>query len=167
MAATASFQVVIRGSGSNVEEWRRALQASSAELHVEGLSDEERRVAKGFGIPLEDYARGLLALRLGRERRESEGRALGQHVTEILRGLGEGYLLNAVIWEVDRLRWMLRIQTPKQVVGVPVPFDLAEDVIDSGVLSEIERLRILLMEGLGRGDMVPRRSERSWQGESV
>lgn len=156
---SASFQVVIKGSASNVDEWRRALQASRADLQVDSLSDEEKRVAKGFGIPLEDYARGLLALRLGRERRESEARALGQHVAEILRGLGEGYLLGAVIWEVDRLRWMLRIQTPNQVVGVPVPFELAEDVVDSGILSQMERMRVVLLEGLGRADLVPQRGE--------
>jgi hypothetical protein len=156
---SASFEVVIKGSGSNVDEWRRALQASSADLRVDNLSDDEKRVARGFGIRLEDYARGLLALRLGRERRESEARALGQHVAEILRGLGEEYRLSTIIWEVDRLRWMLRIQAPKRVLGVPVPFELAEDVIDSGVLSQVERLRVLLMEGLGRGDLIPRRSE--------
>ncbi len=157
MSASIAFEVVIRSSGSNVEEWRRALQAPSTDLHVETLTEEEKKAARSFGVPLEDYARGVLALRYGRERRESEGRALGQHVVELLGGLGPEYRLHAVIWEADRLRWMLRIETPKQVVGVPVSFELAEDVIDSGVLAEIERLRVLVLEGVGRGDLVPGR----------
>ena len=148
------FLVVIDSAGSNTKEWRRALSASDSDLRVEELTDEQRRVAVRLGVSFEDYARGLLAHRFGRERRESEARALGQHVVELVRGLGDGYVLRMVSWDGDRLRWMLQFQTPERVVGVPVPFELAEDIIDSGVLSKIETLRTLLLEGLGRRDLV-------------
>lgn len=159
MSADTTFQVVVNSSGSNIEEWRRALSAPSSALHLEDLTEDQKQVAARFGVSLEDYARGILANRYGRERRESEGRALGQHVVELLSGLGEGYRLHSVIWEGDRLRWMLRIETPDRVVGVPVPFELAEDVVDSVVLAEIERLRVVVLEGVGRADMVRGRSQ--------
>jgi len=122
------------------------------------LTEDQKEVAQRFGVSLEDYARGILALRYGRERRESEGKALGQHVVALLGGLGDEYRLHSVIWEGDRLRWMLRIKTPKHLVGVPVSFELAQDVIDSAVLAEIERLRVLVLEGVGRADLVAGRS---------
>ena len=158
MSASAAFEVLVTSSGSNLEEWQRALKASRADLHLQDLTEEQKQVAGRFGISVEDYARGILAFRYGRERRENEGRALGRHVAELLDGLGEGYNLLSVIWESDRLRWMLRIKTPTQVVGVPVSFELAEDVIVSGVLAEMERLRLVLWEGVGRNDLASRRS---------
>jgi len=154
MSAQSEFKVVIESAGCNGEEWRRALGAPNTELRIEVLTEEQKEVAKRFGISIEDYARGLLAHRYGRERRESEGKALGQHVVELLRGLGESYALRAVMWEGDRLRWMLRIETPDRRVGVGVPFDLADDVIDWQVVSEVERLRKLLLDGVGRQDLV-------------
>jgi len=153
MSEQAEFRILIEGAGCNVEEWQRALGAPNADLHLESLTPDQKEVAKRFGVSTEDYARGLLAHQYGRQRRESEARALGQHVVELLGGLGEGYALSAVIWESDRLRWMLRIETPGRVVGVPVPFELAEDVVDSGVLSEIENLRRILLDGVGRRDL--------------
>jgi len=154
MPAQSEFKVVISSAVSNVEEWRCALGAPNTELRIEALTEEQKQIAKRFGISVEDYARGLLAHRYGRERRESEGRALGQHVIELLRGLGQGYTLSSVLWEGGRLRWMLRIETPDRAVGVPVPFELAEDVVDSRVLSEVEKLRRLLFDGVGRQDLV-------------
>jgi hypothetical protein len=160
MSGSESFEVLVRGSGSNVEEWRRAQKAPISELRVETLTDAQKKVAKRFGISPEDYARGVLALRYGRERHESEERALGQHVVEFLQELGEGYRLISVIRDTDRLRWMLQIQTPNQSVGVPVSYEIADDVFEFAVLSRMEQLRELVFEGVGRGDAVAGRTRR-------
>jgi hypothetical protein len=160
MGVGDSFEVVIKGSGSNVDEWRRAQHAPVSELRLIDLTAEQKHVAERFGVSLEDYARGILALRYGRERRESEGRALGQHVVELLRELGEGYRLTSVVRDADRFRWMLRIETPKQAVGVPVSYAVADDVIQAAVLAQIEHLRQVILEGVGRKDLVEGHAHR-------
>ena len=152
-----SFDVVIRGSGSSLEEWNRAQKAPVSEVRIEELTHEQRQVAERYGISPERFARSILALRYGRERHESEARALGQHVVEFLREPGEGYRLVSVIRDEDRLRWMLSIETPRGAVGVPVSYEIADDVIEFRVLGLIERLRRIVLEGIGRSDLIAER----------
>ncbi len=152
------FEIVVSDFSSSVEEWRRAHQASEPELPA--LTDQQKEIARRFGVSEQDYARGVLAGKYGNQRMQKRGQTLGGCAVEILAGLGEKYKLLAVLWEGSRLRWMLRIETPDGVVGVPVPFELADDVIDSGVLEEMERLRQLVLRGVGRHDLLAKRSPR-------
>ncbi len=145
---------------SSVEEWKRALQAPESELRIQDLTEQEKETARRFGVSEQDYARGVLPGKYGNQRMQKRGRTLGEYAVEILGGLGEKYRLLAVLWEGSKLRWMLRIETPDGVVGVPVPFELADDVIDSGVLEEMERLRRLVLSGVGRQDLLAKRSPR-------
>ncbi|MFY9690162.1 MAG: hypothetical protein WA369_02685 [Candidatus Acidiferrales bacterium] len=154
MSASGSFEVVIKGSASNLEEWKRAQMAPPSEVETVKLSKQDEDVAARWGIPAERYARCILALRYGRERHESEGRALGQHATEFLRVAGESYKLVSVVREDDRLRWVLRIDSPRGIVGVPVPYELADDVGEFAVLAQLNRLQEIVLEGVGRSDLI-------------
>jgi hypothetical protein len=150
--ATGDFQIVVSDFSSSAEEWKRALSADDSKLPE--LSEEQKKWAKRFGVTEKEYARGVLAGHYGNERMKKKGRALGEQVEEILEGLGPQYKLIAVLWQGSRLRWLLRIQTPAQVLGVPVSFEMADDVLDSGILEEIEKLRVTVLTGVGRSELI-------------
>ena len=73
------------------------------------------------------------------------GLELGRAVEGILSDVEAGYQLKAVIAEMMKERWVVKIQTPQQIVNVAVPRDLADDIIDSDTVQDREKLRVLLM----------------------
>lgn len=150
--AAGDFQVVVSDFSSSAEEWQRALTAEGSKLPE--LNAEQKKWAKRLGIKEEEYARGVLAGRYGNERLKSKAQALGGEVEKIINGLGPEYKLAAVIWQGSRGRWLLRVQTPAQVFGVPVSFEMADDVLDSGILEQIEKLRVAVLAGIGRSELI-------------
>jgi len=107
-----------------------------------------------MGIPEKEYARGVLVQKYGEVRQKERGQRLGGRIDEILEGLGSDHKLDAVIREGTKLRWVCRILTPDGPKNIAIPLDLADDVIDSAAVQDIERLRRLLLEGLGRKDLL-------------
>ena len=154
----SKFDVFVSDYASSVEEWKRAQVAPKSELPE--LTEQQKEIARKFGITEEEYARGVLAGRYGNERMQKKARALGEYAEQILGELGKGYKLVAIIWEGPKLRWMLRIETPSGVFGVPVPFEVADDAVDSAVLREIERLREIILAGVGQSAKTLKRSPR-------
>ena len=155
MEQTPTFEIHVSGYHSSVDEARKVKGASPSELPP--LSDEEREVARKLAVPVESYQRMKLAGVYGRKRLEARARALGEQVQSILDGLGAVDKLIAVEWQGSRLRWLLRIQIPDRIVGVPVPVELADDVLDSGILSEIAKLKNLIILGAGHDDQIAKR----------
>jgi hypothetical protein len=154
--AAGDFKILVSDLSCSVEEWRRALQVDEAELPE--LTEEQKQWVKRFGVGHKEYARGLLAGLYGNERQKKRARALGEEVGKILEVLGAGYAVLAVVWQGSKLRWLVRVQTPGRVLGIPVPFELADDVLDSQILREIERLRQFVLAGIGREDMVSKQA---------
>lgn len=154
------FKVFISGYHSSPEEWKRAFGAATTELP--DLSEQEKQMASKFEVSEEDYKRSKLAGEYGRKRLERRGRALGEKAREILihSGLEPNYKLNAVLWEGTKLRWLLRIQTPDKIVGVPVPIELADDLLDSEILYAFEKLKRLVLGGIGRDELLMDRTTR-------
>jgi len=144
----ASFEVQVPDYTSSVEEYHRAQLAPRSELPK--LSEEEREIARKFKISEEEYARGVLAAVYGRERKMARARRLGEAIQEILKGLGDDDRLLSVLSDVDRLRWIVKIQTREGVHNVAVPVELAADVIDWGLREKIDELRSRVVSGLGR-----------------
>jgi hypothetical protein len=144
------YRVSVSDYSSSVAEWRRASAIPASALPA--LTEEQKRVARKLGVSEEAYQRGLLAGLYGNRRQREKARRLGERVTEVLKTLGSNYRLVEVVWEGTRLRWLVRVQTPEVILGVPVPFELADDVVDSGVLREVEKLRELILSGVGRQD---------------
>jgi len=156
VAAGSKFEVHVSGYRSSAEEWKRAFEAIASELPP--LTDQEREIARRFQVSEEDYKRGKLAGILGQKGLEVRGHAFGDQVQYILSGLGDGYHLKAVFWEGQKLRWILRIETPHKLVAVAVPFELADDVLDSAAIQDIERLKNLVLLGVGRQELIGKRS---------
>ena len=136
------FEVIVLGQGTSLEDWGRSLQAPLSELPE--LTNEQKAFARKFGITDEQYARSRLSRKYGQERMMTRGASFGAAVEEILAGLGPGYQLKAVIAEMMKERWVLRIQTPKKIVNVAVDRELADDIVDSDTIQDQERLRELL-----------------------
>ncbi len=155
MAEQDKFQVFVSDYTSSVEEWREAMTVPRAQLPP--LSDQQSEVARKFGISDEEYARAVLAGQYGETRMKDRGQALGRAIQSILGGLGSDYRLVAVKAEMFNGRWVARITAPDKVANVAVPRELADDVLDSGVMEELEKLRVCLLTGLGRTEfIVPR-----------
>ncbi len=150
-----NFQVVASDYASSVGEWKRALEAPRAELPK--LTSQQKEIVRKFGVTDEEYRRGLLAGLYGQERMRTRGQGLGELVEKILEGLGPGHRLVAVVAEMVKDRWVLRIQTPEKVANVSVPRELADDVLDSSVSDEVEKLRVCVLSGLGRKESIVKR----------
>lgn len=143
-----SFEIFISGVTSSAEEWKRALEAPKDELPA--LDSEQREAAKRFKISTEEYARGILAGRYGEARQRIRAKKLGLSVVEILAGSGNEYRLIAVLREGIKFRWVLRIETPEGIRNLSVPLDLADDVIDSGLVDVVDALKQRVLEAVAR-----------------
>jgi len=148
--ATPHFEIFISGSTGSVEDWQNAMNAPKSELPK--LSNEQKEVARRMEMSEEEYARGVLVGRYGENRQKQRGEKLGQRIEEILEGLGKPYQLEALLREGVKFRWVARIRTSGPPKNVAIGFDLADDIIDSGTVQDMERLRVLMLQALGRRD---------------
>ncbi len=155
MTTEAKFEVFVSGYSTSLEEWKRALRAPLSELPE--LNVWQKEIARKFGISEEEYARSHLSSLYGQERMRSRARELGKAVEEILESLGHACQLTAVVAELSKERWVLRIQTPQKIVSVAVPRDLADDVVDSDTVQDKDRLEALLVSSLKRGEVIEKR----------
>ena len=142
------FEIVVADYSSSMEEWQRAYSAPKSELPE--LTAEQKETARSFKISEEEYARGVLAGLYGQERMKHRARRLGDHVQSILDEWGSGDRVVAVIYDTDKLRWILGIQTAGGTSHVAFPRELADDIIDWGLREQLKELKARLVQGLGR-----------------
>jgi len=152
--ATPHFDVFVSGATSSVEDWQRAKNAPKADLPK--LNEEQKEVAHKMGISEEEYARGVLVFQYGESRQRERGQKLGERIDKILESLGEAYRLEALIREGTKFRWVARINTPNDVKNVAIGRELADDIVDSATVQDLERLRVLILEALDRKDLLGR-----------
>ena len=152
MAEEKQFKVFLQNVAAFSEEWKRVLNAPASELPK--LNASEKAFARKWGIAEEDYQRMILHAQYKEERVRSRSRELGKIAEEVVTGLGPDYGLAAVIAEMQKDRWMLRFQTPQGIRHVVVPRDLGDELVDWGTLEDKERLRVLLLQGLGREELI-------------
>ena len=107
-----------------------------------------------MGLSEEQFRQSKLEYLLREERRRNRGRDLGEQVEKILAELGAGYRLISVTWNGDRLSWRLEIETPQGPQNVVVQSELVDDALDSRTRSELQRLRNMVLFGLGRQDLI-------------
>lgn len=150
----SQFQVFVSGvSGGSADDWARAQSAPDSELPQ--LSEQQKDIARRMGIPETEYARGVLVNKYSEERQRDRGKKLGEHIDKILYGLGSSYYqLQALVREGVKFRWIARIMTPQGVKNVAIPFEIADDVIDSGAVQDIERLKEIILKAVGREEML-------------
>jgi hypothetical protein len=150
--ATPHFNVFVSGSTSSAEDWQRAMNAPKSELPK--LNEEQKDVARKMGMSEEEYARGVLVSQYGEQRQRERGEKLGSKIEAILSGLGEPYRLEAVIREGVKGRWVARIGTAAAPKNVAVGLELADDLIESDTVQDEERLKVLILQSLGKQDLL-------------
>lgn len=147
-----SFKVFISGASNSAEEWKEALEAPPTALPT--LDEEQKEAARRFQVSEEEYARGVLAGKLGERRHAQRAEVLGRAVEAILEGLGQEYQLDAILRQGTEFRWVFRIETPQGLRNVAVPLNLADDVIDSGLVDTLEQLKVRILQGVGRQELM-------------
>ena len=150
--AAPHFEVLVSGVTSSVDDWKRAMNVPKTELPK--LSDEQKEIARKMGMSLEEYARGVLVFQYGEQRQKDRGESLGKKVEAVLGGLGQPYRLEALLREGVKGRWVARIETPTAPKNVAIAMDLADDLIDSDTVQDEERLRALILQSLGRQELL-------------
>jgi hypothetical protein len=145
--ATEQFRVLVSGATSSADDWFAAMNAPEADLPV--LNEDQKSVAQKFEISEAEYARGVLTHDLGEKRQMLRGERLGAYISSILSTLGPGYGLVSLIYKgVDDI-WIGSVQTPMGIGAVRIPLELADDVLDFGNPSMIERLKDRVTHDLG------------------
>jgi hypothetical protein len=148
-------EVYISGATSTEDEWRLALVAPVDQLP--SLSAEELEAAKRYGGSGEEFRRSKLANAQAVERLKSKGRKLRVRVREILARWASDCELKDVLWQGAKSRWMLRIrEADNRTANVPIPAELADDVVDPSCDQDVERLKNLLLFGVGRQELILR-----------
>jgi hypothetical protein len=146
------FEVYVSGSSTNVEEWRKAMAAQLSELPV--LNEQQKDVARRFGVSEEEYRRGLLAGLYGEKRLWERGRDLGLLAQDVLGGLGTDYRVVAVQSRMIECRWIVRVKGPDKVVNLSFSRELVDDALDSHSTEQMDRIRRGILEGLGRTELL-------------
>jgi len=161
MSGARKFKVVTSGFYScSVEDWVRSRKAPQTELPR--LTEGQKDFASRFGLPEQEYARHLLANRYGRERIVRGAQELGETIDHLLGNGGSGGRvlgIKADLSDGPREVWLETKQGRSQIA---VPPALATALLRRGRLEaeEKEQLKKLLITGLGRSEVTPKRKAR-------
>jgi|SRR5271154_3778875 len=120
----------------------------------QNLSDEERAVARGIAGSEEEFRRNKLEFLAAEDRRRQRGQDLGKQVQAVLAELGADYRLVSVTWNGNTLSWTLEVSTPQASHNVVLPWTLVDDVLDARTRGEFQRLRNMVLFGLGRRELI-------------
>jgi len=118
------------------------------------LNEQQKYVARRFGVTEEDYRRSLLAGLYGEKRLWERGRDLGLLVQDVLAGLGPDYQVAVVKSEMIECRWIVRVKASSKVVDLNFSRELVDDALDSHAPEEIDRVRRRVLEGLGKAELL-------------
>ncbi len=157
MQDVPKFEIHVPGFPGSMEDSREAKNVPASELPP--ISGQEHEMARKWAISDEDYRREKLAGTYGRQRMESRAIALGKQVEEVLSALEPGYRLVSVTWNSDTSSWRLEIETPQEKQNVVLSWELVADAMDSLTRSELQRLRNMILFGLGRRDLIFKKNQ--------
>ncbi len=147
--AEQGFQIQIMSDSMSPVEWKRAMTAPESELKIVlPLSEEQKEVAKKYEMSEEEYARAELARVYGRRGLRERAEQLGAIVGKMLAEVSPQSRLAAVRYEGTELRWVLGVETPQGMRNLGVSRDLIDDVLDSELFEEMQRLRSHLKNSL-------------------
>src|SRR5215469_7040548 len=123
---------------TSAEEWKRAMSVPGSELPA--LSVQQKEIARKLNISEEEYARNVLAGSYGWERTRKRANDLGEAVQAAIRTLDVRYRVSAVIRDVSRLGWVVRIESPLGEASVLLSKELADELVRPGSESGQEQL---------------------------
>jgi len=131
---------------TSAEEWKRAMSVPGSELPA--LSVQQKEIARKLNISEEEYARNVLAGSYGWERTRKRANDLGEAVQAAIRTLDVRYRVSAVIRDVSRLGWVVRIESPLGEASVLLSKELADELVRPGSESGQEQLRVRVLSAL-------------------
>ena len=137
---SANFQVNVPSGFSNPDS--------------QNLSEGEKSVARGMGLSEEQFRQSKIECFLAEQRRRERGRDLGEQVEGFLAEAGPDYHVVSVTWNGNTLSWTLEIATPQASQNVVLSWELVDDALDSRTRSEMQRLRNMVLFGLGRQELI-------------
>ncbi|MGA7218773.1 MAG: hypothetical protein WBX38_10685 [Candidatus Sulfotelmatobacter sp.] len=118
------------------------------------LSETERAAAGMLGFSEEQFRRIKSEYLQTEEQRRERGKALGGLAQEVMQELGQPYQIISVTWNGSTLSWRLEVGTPHGPRNVVLAWAFVDDVLDSRTATEIQRLRNMVLFGLGRRDLI-------------
>jgi hypothetical protein len=118
------------------------------------LTADEKDAARKFGMTDEQYFRSKLDLVEKGRRLWARATQLGELLEKMLQSLGDGYRLVGIARNIDTLTWTLQVNTPSGLRSIVLPWELVDDVLDSGAARDTDRLKNLLYFGVGRRDAI-------------
>ena len=129
-------------------DWKRAMGAAESDLP--NLDEAQKEAAHRFGIAEEEYARGVLAERFGRDTMKAKALQLAEVIAELLSdsNTASGSDLVSIVYEGSNLRWILKFSLSGEARGVAIPYELVDDVLDSGLYESRTKLRSRIIEGI-------------------
>ena len=140
--------MIVQSFPTSVDDWQRAQIAPSSELPA--LTEEQKEVARKFGLSEERYARSYLSSLYGQQRTHDRGAKLGEFIRELIReGQADSELL-AMIWDMDRVQWVARVRSGSRIATISIPRELADDFLDSGRAIYKEQIKDLVRSGVAR-----------------
>ncbi len=153
MAEEGNIEVCVSGPirGSN-DGWQRARQVPVSKLPE--LTPGQKDLARRFGASEEQWARRELASQYDLEWMRKRGLEFGRIVQKVLDSIASGYRLSAVAVEGFKNRWVVRILTPDGTANIAVPAVLAESILDSYTIQDLDQLKSLLSTNLQRKDLI-------------
>lgn len=118
------------------------------------LSDSEKSMAPGISGSEEAFREHKAEYLAKEDGIRNRGFDLGEQVKKVLEGLGKEYKLTTVNWNSSTLSWRLEIATPSGARNVILSWDLVDDVLDHRTKSELQRLKNMVLFGLGRQELI-------------
>lgn len=138
--AGSSFQVNV-SSGFSSED-------------VQNLSPSEKDLAHAMGLSEDEFRRRKFEYLIAEQRRRDRGREIGDLVDKVLAELGGQYQLENVTWNPDTRTWRFGVRSSAGAQNVVLKGDIADQVMDFQTQGEFDRLRNLVLFGLGRTDLI-------------
>lgn len=144
--ATQDFQVLLSSGNVTPGDWGQAMDA--AELELPRLTEAQREAARIIGMAEKEYARGVLASNIGKERQRGEGKRLGSTIAAMIEKIGPDCRLESLVRGELGSAWIARIEALDANTELEIPADLADGIVDTGDSPARRRLEKLLQAGL-------------------
>lgn len=119
---------------------------------LEHLSETERAFARASGGE-DRFKESKREYLRGEQERRQRGQDLGELVQLVLHEAGADYVLKAVNWN-NNGTWTLEVQGRDGDINVVLDWFLVDDVVTARTRNELQRLRNMVLFGLGRGDLI-------------
>ncbi len=142
----SEFEVVVKGYSTSLDDWARANRVPRDELP--SLTEEQKKFARKYGVPEEDFARSVLAGRYGSERLCAEADRFARVLQEAvhdLRPQQEIEIVQVIYSSFDR-RFTCHLREGSNEFTLYVSSTQVADHLDSGDSNLRKTIKEILRE---------------------